>query len=410
MGTKLIETTNDEPCKDEPRNAEPGSDSLLRARMPELDTLRGVAVLLVLFFHGFGFEFTTRGLTGLARLFVAMTLPGWAGVNLFFVLSGFLITGILLDTKTRPDYYRRFYYRRALRILPIYYAVLVLLAVLPRLGLIHRDASWPFLALCCVYLANVTDLFGVPMQYGVLWTLAIEEHFYLLWPTLVRSLSRRRVAVAGVAIFVFCPLLRWVYCVAGWNVGEGYTWLYADGLALGAVLGAVIRGPLGSRSGTCRVTATLGAASLLLFGGGAHFGIFLASRWTGIVLRHTALNLFFGALLLLALLIGTSRWRGLVNQPVLQFFGDISYGVYLIHMLVFDMTDQAVSVFVPQLKATSGHFGLMTLRFTLGLAATVVIASLSRKYFEQFFLQLKERVPGGAIQTENAPESRSTTR
>src|SRR5882672_10774091 len=176
-------------------------DTPLRARMPELDTLRGVAVLLVVFFHGFGFEFTTRGLSGVAKLLVAATLPGWAGVNLFFVLSGFLITGILLDSKWRTDYYRRFYYRRALRILPIYYAVLAVLAVLPRLGLIDRKASWGFLALCCIYLANFTVFFGVPMQYGVLWTLAIEEHFYLLWPALVRMLSRRKVIAAAIAIF-----------------------------------------------------------------------------------------------------------------------------------------------------------------------------------------------------------------
>jgi peptidoglycan/LPS O-acetylase OafA/YrhL len=162
--------------------------------MPELDTLRGIAVLLVLFFHGFGFGFRygLEGLSEFPKLFVAATLPGWIGVNLFFVLSGFLITGILLDTKTRPDYYRRFYTRRALRILPLYYAVLLLLAVLTRTGLVSRHASWVFLGLSFFYLSNVTVLLGVAMQYGVLWSLAVEEHFYLLWPGVVRRLSRER--------------------------------------------------------------------------------------------------------------------------------------------------------------------------------------------------------------------------
>ncbi|HEV2731361.1 MAG TPA: acyltransferase family protein, partial [Terriglobales bacterium] len=91
------------------------SEPFLRARMPELDSIRGIAVLLVLFFHGFGFAYGLNGIRGIGRLFVASTLPGWAGVNLFFVLSGFLITGILLDTKARADYYKRFYVRRALR-------------------------------------------------------------------------------------------------------------------------------------------------------------------------------------------------------------------------------------------------------------------------------------------------------
>jgi len=181
---------------------------LLRSRMPELDTIRGIAVLLVLFFHGFGFRYGVQGLSGFPKLFVAATLPGWMGVNLFFVLSGFLITGILLDTKPKADYYRSFYTRRALRILPLYYGVLLLLAVLTRTGWVNRQASWAFLGLSFFYLSNVTGLFGVPMQYGVLWSLAVEEHFYLLWPAAVRSLSRYRVAIAGVIICILCPCLR----------------------------------------------------------------------------------------------------------------------------------------------------------------------------------------------------------
>jgi len=168
---------------------------LLRSRMPELDTIRGIAVLLVLFFHGFGFRYGVQGLSGFPKLFVAATLPGWMGVNLFFVLSGFLITGILLDTKPKAGYYRSFYTRRALRILPLYYGVLLLLAVLTRTGWVNRQASWAFLALSFFYLSNVTGLFGVPMQYGVLWSLAVEEHFYLLWPAAVRSLSALATAV-----------------------------------------------------------------------------------------------------------------------------------------------------------------------------------------------------------------------
>ena len=145
----------------------PTSD-LLRSRMPELDTIRGIAVLLVLFFHGFGFRYGPEGLSGFPKLFIAATLPGWIGVNLFFVLSGFLITGILLDTKSKANYYQSFYTRRALRILPLYYAVLALLAVLTRTGWVNRHASWGFLGLSFFYLSNVTELFGVPMQYGVL--------------------------------------------------------------------------------------------------------------------------------------------------------------------------------------------------------------------------------------------------
>src|SRR5208282_44091 len=134
------------------------AESLLRSRMPELDTIRGIAVLLVLFFHGFGFRYGLQGLSGLPKLFVAATLPGWMGVNLFFVLSGFLITGILLDSKSKSDYYRSFYTRRALRILPLYYGVLLILGILTRTGWVNRQASWTFLGLSFFYLSTVTEL------------------------------------------------------------------------------------------------------------------------------------------------------------------------------------------------------------------------------------------------------------
>src|SRR5258708_484016 len=176
------------------------SGNLIRCAMPELDTLRGIAVSMVVLFHAFAFTYGLNGLSGVPKMLVGMTMCGSTGVNLFFVLSGFLITGILLDTRSRTDYYKRFYLRRALRILPLYYAVLVLLLLVVRAGLVQRHVSWAFLGLSAVYLSNVTDLFGVPMQYGVLWSLAVEEHFYLLWPAAVRALSLRRVIACAAGV------------------------------------------------------------------------------------------------------------------------------------------------------------------------------------------------------------------
>jgi len=363
---------------------------LLRQHMPELDALRGVAVLLVLFYHGFGFAFGIGGLSGVPRLLVAATLPGWIGVNLFFVLSGFLISGILVDTKQRPDYYRRFYSRRALRILPLYYAVLGLFAALSRAGLIERSSSWGFIGISFIYLANLSDLFGIPIQYGVLWTLSIEEHFYLLWPAVIRRFSRRTIAFIAAGIFVLCLLLRLLYCLLGYEIGTGYTWLYADGLALGAVLACIVRGPWGTRHGIRMLTTVLLGSSLFLFIGGAPFGIFLASHRTGQVLRASLLNLFFGGLVLLVLLLGTSGWKRIVNGGFLRFFGDISYGVYLLHMLIFDLTDSFFRILPPSIFPR-GHFAFMVLRFCAGGGATVGIAYLSRWYFEEPFLRLKEK-------------------
>jgi peptidoglycan/LPS O-acetylase OafA/YrhL len=357
--------------------------------MPELDTIRGIAVLLVLFFHGFGFRYGLQGLSGLPRLFVAATLPGWIGVNLFFVLSGFLITGILLDTKPKDNYYRTFYTRRALRILPLYYAVLLLLGILTRSGWVHRQASWAFLALSFFYLSNITELFGVPMQYGVLWSLAVEEHFYLLWPTAVRSISRRRVAVVGAIICILCLSLRALYFIRGYNAGTGYTWLVADGLAMGAILASLARGPWGTRTHMRSITLICFGASATMFTAGYPLGIFRASRFAGATLRETALNLLFAGIVGFVLLAGTSRWKFLVNRPVLRFFGEISYGVYLIHMLVFDLEDYVLKRFFPNLPAPRGRFDVMVVLFTVAGGFTVAVAYLSRWYFEEPFLRLK---------------------
>ncbi len=108
----------------------PATEKLIRPVMPELDSLRGIAILLVLFFHGFNLPGAMTQPRGPARLFVTLTFGGWTGVYLFFVLSGFLITGILQDAKPKPHYYRRFYIRRALRILPAFYVLLLLLCIL----------------------------------------------------------------------------------------------------------------------------------------------------------------------------------------------------------------------------------------------------------------------------------------
>jgi peptidoglycan/LPS O-acetylase OafA/YrhL len=379
------------------------ASNLLRSRMPELDTIRGIAVLLVLFFHGFGFRYGLHGLSGFSKVFVAATLPGWVGVNLFFVLSGFLITGILLDSKPKASYYRIFYTRRALRILPLYYGVLLLLAVLTRTGWVNRHASWAFLGLSFFYLSNVTVLLGVPMQYGVLWSLAVEEHFYLLWPAVVRSLSRERVAIVGAVICILCPCLRAFYSIRGYDTGTGYTWLVADGLATGAVLAALARGPWGTRVCMWRVTGILFAAGLLMFVVGYPFGIFRASR-TGATLSGTALNLCFAGMIVWALLAGTSRWKTVVNRPVLQFFGEISYGVYLIHLLLFDLEDHVMSDLFPGMTPRGGHFGVMVLFFAIAVGATVAVACLSRWYFEEPFLRMKKRFEGHSTESVVASE------
>jgi len=368
-------------------------EKLIRPVMPELDSLRGIAILLVLFFHGFNITGAMTSLSGPAHIFAVLSFGGWTGVYLFFVLSGFLITGILLRARTRPDYYRHFYIRRALRIFPAFYLLLLLLCVLPRTGLLEgRHVGWPFIWLSFFYLANMTTLFGVPGQYAALWSLAVEEHFYFIWPTVIRSLSRRAAIWVAVGIFIACPIFRAIAYVLGYSYGSGYTWLVADALAVGALMGLLSQEKLVERPLIRYFSLICLVAAIALFGIGTPLGIWRGTTFFGAVFRRTAVNVFFAGMLGVTLLIGTSRWKWIVNRPILQWFGEISYGLYLIQMLAFDFVDHWIARYSPDRYAQlSSHFDLLALRFTLGAALAVGAAFLSRRYFEERFLKLKDR-------------------
>jgi peptidoglycan/LPS O-acetylase OafA/YrhL len=353
--------------------------------MPELDTLRGIAVLLVVLFHAFGMSSRNAWISGPAKWLLHITDGGWIGVNLFFVLSGFLITGILVETRERRDYYRRFYSRRALRILPAYYMTLLLLLAVTRAGFVDRHASWSFLGLSFIFLANVTGLLGVPSQYTVLWSLAVEEHFYLLWPAVVKRLSRRSLPFLAVTIIVLCPLLRAFYYGHGYEYGAGYTWLVADGLACGALLALCARGILASRVRMLRSATALMVFSIATFAAGSPFGIYLSRTLAGGIFRVTLLNTFFTGMLGMTLVLGSGSFAWLVRIRVLKFFGDISYGLYLIHMLVFDLVDSSLSRFAVALDPALW----LLLRGVIGITLSAAIAYLSRWTFEEPFLRLK---------------------
>jgi peptidoglycan/LPS O-acetylase OafA/YrhL len=357
---------------------------IIRPAMPELDSLRGLAVLMVLFFHGFGMLYGLDGLNGITKWFVAATLTGWAGVNLFFVLSGFLITGILIKSRSNQSYYKRFYFRRALRILPAYYAFLLVFACFSFFIAKGHPAS--FITLSALYLANLSPLFGVVMLYAPLWTLAVEEHFYLLWPFVVKH---HVAAYLSCCIVVACPILRAFAFLLGYK-GEAsqFTWFVADGLALGSLFSICLQ----TRVRTRRQLAFLGIG--VLFGSvsvfliGSPFGIVQSSRLLGASLRTTVLNFFFVSVLAAFLYIGTGQWKRLVNSRILRFFGDISYGLYLIHLFIFDAFNRLVQgIWSP----AQGDFKAMTVRFICAGGISVVIAWLSRWYFEEQFLKLKNK-------------------
>jgi peptidoglycan/LPS O-acetylase OafA/YrhL len=354
--------------------------------MPELDTLRGLAILGVLIYHAFYTPGAAYPLPRWQHLLVFATWPGRLGVNLFFVLSGFLITGILVDSRGRKSYYKRFYTRRALRILPIYLAVLAVLAF----------AGYPasFVLLSLVYLSNVVHLFGVTFAYVVLWSLSVEEHFYLFWPLVVRKLSMINLERVVIAIIVLSPLAR---VLSFWSAASQdinwfyYTWNNADGLACGALLALFVRRTHGDRRSLYRACIAATAFAAVLMAVGLRFGIMSRiDRPFGAAFQVVPWQFLFFAIVGASLLIGTTRWKWLVRWRPLQFLGYISYGLYLIHVLVLRAFDQ-LSVHLPLFAGGHSMFLIMNIRFVCFVSAAIPIAWLSRKYFEDPFLQLKSK-------------------
>lgn len=212
------------------------STEIIRAKIPELDSLRGMAILVVVFYHGFFWSNGLTGLSGFSKLFVKLTRVSWLGVNLFFVLSGFLITGSWLIQRLR-NITTVDSICGAHCGLPAFYVLLLVLCFIP-------SQSKTYLLLIFFYLSNLASPLGIPMAYTMLWSLAVEEHFYFVWPASVRHLSGR--ALMNVAMTIVCaePFLRAWYFFRHWPEDSGYlTWLIADGLAMGSILAVAVRLP-----------------------------------------------------------------------------------------------------------------------------------------------------------------------
>jgi peptidoglycan/LPS O-acetylase OafA/YrhL len=352
--------------------------------MPGLDVARGLAILMVLLDHGFiADQPLARAHTNLFLRALGYTAHfGHMGVHLFFILSGFLITGILLDSRHQPDYYRNFYTRRALRIAPAY---LLMVAVL----LLTHSITLRYLAACLLCLCNMPNLLGAGQEYPALWSLSVEEQFYLLWPLIIRKLSHRRFTILCIAIVLLTPALRFAL-LYGPHVLHDIrfkTWAVADFFAAGALIALAARLPhLHSRMHQATAPLLLLGAALFAL---QHL-LPPPSTLTLINLAHaTHLEpwLFgFSGLVLLAFLhpgIATHA----AARPLI-FLAKISYGLYLCHPFLFNLIDKHWPLHSP---STPAFYHQLVLRFIVEAALSIAVATLSRYTFEQFFLRRKPR-------------------
>lgn len=372
-------------------------------RIPELDGLRGTAILFVITFHYFYFyPDASYSPTGLAKnaflLFERIIALGWSGVDLFFVLSGFLIGGILLDVRFSPSYFKTFYRRRFYRIVPLYYIWILSFFVIQLLArfLFRADPSHfggsaanSHLYLLPVFLQN----FGI-VRYSTFarawfeptWSLAVEEQFYLLAPLVIRLFSRRQLYwLLGLVIFSV-PLLRlWIrHHVPATAFEPAYELMpcRADALAMGILAALLWRSNFRSWL-SHHPLLVYGLAGMLLA------GVFALGRYSPLYwsfpmefIGYTWIASFYTVTLLFLITVPSASVARLTRTGWLRELGRVSYCLYIIHSGV-------AYLFQALLRVGVLHVAVWQSILTNAFASLVAyaIARLSWTYFEHPLLR-----------------------
>jgi peptidoglycan/LPS O-acetylase OafA/YrhL len=371
----------------------------LRGHLPALDGIRGVAILLVVWYHSLlGVPAASEpGPVDLA--YQRLRTAGWTGVDLFFVLSGFLITGILIDAKGRARYFRTFYIRRTLRIFPIYYAFLAVAIGLAAL-LRHAGGSWQTLwenqVWLWSYLSNVLiaqEGMDATPGTGHLWSLAIEEQFYLVWPFLVyrSSLATLRRLTLGLlagalalrALILFgtgAPILT-TYVLTPCRI---------DALAAGALVAVLAREPHGYARLRRWAPAALAAGTLVALAIAAQTHVYSFRQPATRLLGFSATALVSAAVLVWAL-DPLTRMHSVLRHPALRFFGKYSYAIYLLHFPIALGLGRLAGVPRTLPLVLGSRLAFEVPWFLLVLGASTLAARLTWVTIEAPCLALKER-------------------
>lgn len=369
-----------------------------KAFYPALDGLRALAVISVFLYHYGNNTFFWWG---------------WMGVDLFFVLSGFLITGILYDTLRKPHFFRTFYTRRALRIFPLYYALWLLALVLTPVFHIVWDKAlivWPFylgnlvrpwsilhhFSTFYLYVRSSSGVVHPAVVVGHFWSLCVEEQFYFMWPLVVFWIRDRRRLMQICGVYIVAALL--VRCLV-WSQlpapfregGVLYTFplTRSDTLLCGAFIALWLRSPGASialvrsrfRYAGRAAIALLALTCALIFvhsGTGPDFSNNQIQTFGYTLISFAGLWVLLAALDARSLLYRLLLWRPLIR------IGRVSYGIYILHLLPFLLFERFTG---PGTSPLLRHLSL-----PLFFAATWLLAELSFRFFETPFLRLKDRL------------------
>lgn len=370
----------------------------LQGHMPALDGVRGLAVLMVLGYHFIGgMEPTSR----FERVVCKVALSGASGVELFFVLSGFLITGILFDASRKRPYFRNFYMRRFLRIFPLYYGVLAaIFLVAPAIPFFqgkdldylaaHQAWAWLYGVNVHVALHGAWSLTYIDH----FWSLCVEEHFYLVWPLVVWLLASqpRRLMYVSLCVALGAMAARVVGFVSGlsWWTTYVFTPFRFDGLALGGFLAVLARQP----DGLDLIARRLPRAALIA---GTLTAVTFAwvKTFSGDVsfiypIRSALFEVLLAALLMWSITApeGTAVSR-FFRSRFMRTAGTYSYGLYVYHHFISYYMMEHRTEFVVA-RWLGSHFLAVLAQAVVGMAASAVIAYTSYELFEKRFLALKK--------------------
>jgi len=380
-------------------SADTGSNSDFKKRIPEVDGLRGTAIGIVLIWHYFVVPTVAAPATPLSYALVLGRLT-WSGVDLFFVLSGFLIGGILLDARNSTNYFKIFYTRRFFRIVPIYGAILLLFPALlfavQRAN--HADFTWltahamPWHSYWTFtqnfWMAHTVTLGANAL--GITWSLAIEEQFYLTLPFVVRFFSGRRLLACVLAGICFAPLARTaIRLLRPQNTITAFVLMpcRADALLLGVLAAFLLRNDLWkSRIQRNNLFFAILVPVLLL---GIAFLTLKSASADSLLMQtigHTWLALFY----VTVLVYSVSRTNSLLSRALrlkwLGGLGGIAYGTYLLHQFVQGILFGYIHAHEPRIM------GGATLLTGIGaLVLTLVVARLSWLFFERPLIRFGHR-------------------
>ena len=350
-------------------------------RIKELDGIRGIAILLVLMWHYIAVQAQPRT----AVQYLSLT---WSGVDLFFVLSGFLIIGILLDVKGSESYFRTFYVRRACRILPLYLVVLFLYIAIPLV--IQTPGKWLFADEHLPLLSYITftqNFFMHTSGFGskwlaATWSLAIEEQFYLLIPLVVWRLNHRQLLVVFICLICAAPIFRFIFGNLGAYV---FPFARADSILMGGVLAIALRIPGVHALLSEYYKYLVGIFFVFLLG-----VIVLTLKLAGVgdVFTHLWLAVFFCLFICVFILRTGNPFNDMfISNSVFVWLGLRSYAIYLLHQPVSGLSHYYLNGRdTPSFSSFSEFYATV-----FALLIVLLLAEISYRYFETIFISYGKR-------------------